>query len=179
MSNIVLKNVRLSFPSLFNRSMFQGTEGKFEATFLIPKEDKATIDTINKAIAALYAENKIKVPLTADKVCFKDGNTISNKDGDVMDGYQGCMSFKAASNKPVQIVNRDKSPITEEQNIIYAGCYVNAVVGLWWQSNAYGKRVNGNLMAVQFVKDGDNFGSSSFDADSAFDDLDGSSLSDL
>ena len=179
MSNIVLKNVRLSFPSLFNKSMFQGVEGKYEATFLIPKEDKSTIDTINKAIAELYAQNKVKVPLTADKICLKDGDTITNKDGDIMDGYAGCMSFKAASSKPVQIVNRDKSPITEEQNLIYAGCYVNAVVGLWYQSNAYGKRVNGNLMAVQFVDHGEAFGSGNADASAMFDDLDGSALSDL
>ena len=28
-----LKNVRLSFPSIFKRSEFNGQEGKFEATF--------------------------------------------------------------------------------------------------------------------------------------------------
>ena len=41
MSKVTLKNVRLSFPSLFARSVFDGKEGKFEATFLLNKEEHA------------------------------------------------------------------------------------------------------------------------------------------
>jgi len=34
-TKIMLKNVRLSFPSLFKKAVFDGKEGKFEATVLI------------------------------------------------------------------------------------------------------------------------------------------------
>ena len=88
-----------------------------------------------------------------------------------MDGYQGHMSFKAASNHAVQVVDQRKLPITEEENKVYAGCYVNAIVGLWYQNNAYGRRINGNLYAVQFVKDGEAFGSSPSNSASMFDGL--------
>jgi hypothetical protein len=172
MSQIMLKNVRLSFPSLFKRAVFQGTEGKYEATFLISKDDKETIATINKAIDQLVAENKInKAAIPTDKLCFRDGDTFFNKDGEPLDGYQGHMSFKAASNQAVQVVDQRKLPITEEDNKVYAGCYVNAIVGLWYQNNAYGRRINGNLYAVQFVKDGDAFGSAPSNAASLFENL--------
>jgi hypothetical protein len=36
---IKLQNVRLSFPSLFQKAVFEGKEGKFEATFLLDKEN--------------------------------------------------------------------------------------------------------------------------------------------
>ena len=41
MSKIMLPNVRLSFPSLFHKAVFDGKETKFEATFLIDKNEQA------------------------------------------------------------------------------------------------------------------------------------------
>ena len=38
-----LKNVRLSFPSLFHKAKFEGAETKYEATFLLDKEEHAEI----------------------------------------------------------------------------------------------------------------------------------------
>ena len=68
------------------------------------------------------------------------------------------MSIKAANNKRPMVIDRDKSPLTEDDNKIYAGCYVNAVIELWFQNNGFGKRVNANLLGVQFLKDGEPFG---------------------
>jgi hypothetical protein len=164
MSKIQLKNVRLSFPSIFYRSVFNGQEGKFEATFLINKSDTETKKKIDEEIARVLAEAKIKVP--SDKICLKDG------DESEYDGYEGHWSLKAASSKRPQIINRDKTPIVEDDGIIYAGCYVNAAIDFWVQNNSYGKRVNGNLYGIQFVKDGEPFGSGSVDVTDEFDDLD-------
>lgn len=173
MSQLMLTNVRLSFPSLFKRSVFQGKECKFEATFLIPKDDKETLAKINGAIDTLIAEHKInKASIPADKMCLRGGDVAFNKDGEPLDGYPGHFSFKASSNQQIQIVDRNKMPIIEEDNKLYAGCYVNAVVSVWYQNNAYGRRINGNLYAVQFVKDGESFGSSPSNAAGMFDALD-------
>jgi len=46
----------------------------------------------------------------------------------------------------------------EENGKPYAGCYVNMSIRLWAQDNQFGKRVNAQLRAVQFVKDGEAFG---------------------
>ena len=45
--------------------------------------------------------------------------------------------------------------IYEEDGVIYDGCYVTAIIGIWAQDNKFGKRINANLLGVQFKKDGD------------------------
>lgn len=162
---IVLKDVRLSFPSLFKRASFDGQEGKFEATFLIDKNDPQ----LKKIEAAMNAKLndyfKGKVPKGL-KSCLNDGD---EKD---YDGYAGMMSLKAASNKRVTIIDRDKTPLAEEDNKPYAGCYVNASIDFWVQDNNYGKRINCNLVGVQFSKDGEPFGAGAIDATDDFDEID-------
>lgn len=153
MSKITLKNVRLSFPSLFKRASFQGTEGKFEATFLLNKETHAdSIKEIQEAIKAKIATDLKGAKLGADKICLKDGDEID------YDGYAGHFSIKGSNGKRPLIIDRDKTPLTEDDNKLYAGCYVNAIVELWAQSNDFGKRINANLLGVQFFADGEPFG---------------------
>ena len=51
MAKIKLQGVRLSFPSLFRKAVFQGDETKYEATLLLDKEKHAdSIAEINEAI---------------------------------------------------------------------------------------------------------------------------------
>jgi len=165
MAKIQLKNVRLSFPSIFKRSEFNGEQGKFEATFLLNKETQSDqIAVIQNAIEEAIKEAKIKVP--SDKRCLKDGDEVE------YDGYAGCMSIKASNNKRPTIIDRDKTPLAEDDtNAPYAGCYVNAIVDLWVQNNNYGKRINANLYGIQFLKDGESFGSGDFDVTDEFDEF--------
>ena len=144
---IKLKNVRLSFPSLFKKAVFNGVEGKYEATFLIPKTDKATYDEIMAEIERVKVDGKIKT----DKLCISDG------DFSEYDGYAGHWALKASNGKRPPVFNKDKSIIMEEDEIVYAGCYVNANVDFWAQNNSFGKRVNSNLLGLQFKADGDSF----------------------
>ena len=150
---IKLNNVRLSFPSLFKRAVFNGEEGKFEATFLINKTEQADlVEKIKSAIADKIKNDLKGAKLGADKICLKDGDDVE------YDGYAGHVSIKASNNKRIPVFNKDKSPLVEDDNIIYAGCYVNAIVELWAQDNSWGKRINANLLGVQFAKDGEPFG---------------------
>ena len=90
MAKIKLQCVRLSFPSLFRKAVFQGEETKYEATLLLDKEKHAdTIAEINEAIKKGIADNFKGAKIPADKICLKDGDTID------YDGYAGCMSIKA------------------------------------------------------------------------------------
>lgn len=161
---IQLKNVRLSFPSLFSRSVFDGKEGKFEATFLIPKSDKKTKTKIDTLIEDAIAAAKIKVP--QDKRCLKDGDVAD------YDGYEECWSLKASANARPNIINRDRSQLSEDDGVLYAGCYVNAIIDVWVQNNSWGKRVNANLYGIQFLKDGEAFGRGSVNVVDEFDDID-------
>ena len=160
-----LKNVRLSFPSIFKKSVFDDNVGKYEATFLLDKSDKKTKKAVDEAIKAAIAEANIKVPV--DKRCLKDG------DDSEYDGYEGVWSIKASNSKRPTVIDRDKTPLIEEDDVLYAGCYVNAIIDVWIQNNNYGKRANANLYGIQFVKDGDPFGQGPVDVTDDFDDLEG------
>jgi co-chaperonin GroES (HSP10) len=167
MTKIKLNSVRLSFPSLYRKAVFGGEETKYEGTFLIDKATQADkIAEIEAAIAAVSKEkHKGKTP-PADKLCMKDGDDID------YDGYAGCMSIKASSSKRPMVIGTDRAPLTEDDGKPYAGCYVNAIVELWGQDNQFGKRVNANLLAVQFVKDGTPFGDGVTASVDDFDDID-------
>ena len=165
MSKIQLKNVRLSFPSIFKRAEFNGEQGKFEATFLLDKvKDADQILKLQAAIDLAIKDAKIKV--APDKMCLKDGDFIE------YDGYAGMMAFKASSNKRPTVIDRDKTQLAEDDGKPYAGCYVNAIVDIWIQSNSYGKRANANLYGIQFVKEGTPFGAGDIDVSDEFDAFD-------
>ena len=168
MAKIKLQNVRLSFPSLFHKAVFEGNETKYEATFLLDKEQHADkIKELKSEISRRIKDDLKGSKLSADRICLKDGDEFDYA------GYAGNMSFKAANTKRPLIIDRDKTPLTEDDNRLYAGCYVNAVVELWVQNNGYGKRINANLLGVQFFKDGEPFvdgESGSADDFDAFDD---------
>lgn len=164
MAKIKLTNVRLSFPSLFRKAQFNGEETKYEATFMLNKEQHADkIDEIKKLIADGIKENLKGAKVPSDKICLKDGDESGR------DEYEGHFTIKAANNKRPKVIDRDKSTLMEEDDKPYSGCYVNAVIDLWYQNNSYGKRVNANLLGVQFFKDGEPFESGSVADDDDFD----------
>ena len=162
-TKIQLKNVRLSFPSLFQKAQFNGEDGKYEATFLFNKKDKKLKAKLDKAISAKLKEANVKVP--QDKRCLKDGDEVDYA------GYEGNWSLKASQSRRPTVIDRDRSPVTEGDNVLYAGCFVNAIVDLWVQNNSFGKRINANLYGVQFVKDGEAFGMGPVDVTDDFDDI--------
>lgn len=161
---ITLKNVRLSFPSLFKKAVFNGEETKFEATLLLDKKAHADViaqlkEEINERIKTDLKGAKV----ASDKICLRDGDDVS------YDGYAGCYSIKAANNRRPMVIDRDKSPLTEADGKPYAGCYVNAIVELWVQNNSYGRRINANLLGVQFFADGEPFASGESASEDDFD----------
>lgn len=150
---IKVQNARLSFPSLFQHAVFGGdSTGKFEATFVLNKKEHADVIEQIKAGMLQIQKDVIKSKVGADKLCLKDG------DESARDEFAGCYTIKASTKKRPLVIDRDRTPLTEEDNKVYAGCYVNAIFTLWGQSNSYGKRVNAQLDGVQFARDGEPFG---------------------
>lgn len=181
---VVLNMVRLSFPKLFKpEASIEGGVPKFGAAFLMDPETetgKANIKKLEAAIKAAatktWAEkaDKVRKALDSDRSGLRDGDTATNGEGDIYSGYEN-MQFVAASNrKRPQVLNRDKTPLTEEDGVIYGGCYVDAVVSVWATAD---KKLGGNgifctLELVRFRKDGEPFGAAPIDADDYLDDLD-------
>lgn len=160
MSKIKLANVRLSFPSLFKMASFGGeSTGKFEATFVLDKEEHAeAIGQLKKHIETLM-KTDLKGKIAADKICLKDGDDLGRPE------FEGKYTIKASTKKRPLVIDRDKTPLTEEDGKPYAGCYVNAIISLWPQNNSYGKRINAQLDGVQFHADGEPFGDGGLSVD--------------
>jgi hypothetical protein len=163
---IQLKNVRLSYPHLFTpKAGPDGGTPKFSATFLLDKKkDAAQIKEIQAALAKVHADSAIaKVKIPPDKLCLKDGATKP-------DSYEDTVMFLNSSNtRSPKVVDRNPSQaLTEKDDKVYGGCYVNAVVTLWVQNNSYGKRINASLETVQFVKDGERFGAAPVNPEEEF-----------
>lgn len=153
MSKIKMQNVRLSFPSLFQMGAFGGeSTGKYEATFVLDKKEHAAVIAQIEAESARMQKEDLKAKISSDKICLKDGNDLGRPE------FEGKMTIKASTKKRPLVIDRDKTPITEEDNKVYAGCYVNAIVSLWSQNNQYGKRINAQIDGVQFARDGEPFG---------------------
>ena len=153
MSKIKMQAVRLSFPSLFNTAKFGGEDtGKYEATFVLDKVEHAEVIAGIKAQIERLMKEELKSKVPSDKLCLKDGDEMGRPE------FEGKYTIKASTKKRPLVINRDKSPITESDNVIYAGCYVNAIVSLWAQNNSWGRRINAQLDGVQFCRDGEAFG---------------------
>jgi hypothetical protein len=149
---IMVTGARVSFPHLFRRPVINGEEGKCGAVLMLdPKKHAKAIEEIETGIADLSKFKFKGRKLPSDKLCLRDGDDKGRPE------YEGYMVLSANSKaKPLVIGKNGRDVITdEEDNPIYAGCFVNAKIRLWAQDNQYGKRINGELTAIQFVKDGD------------------------
>jgi hypothetical protein len=157
-----LENVRIMFPSVFKKGTYEGKETKYECTFILDKEKHAPqIAEIQADIQRRVDELKVK-KLGDDRVCLKDG------DDSEYDNLHGTFTIKAGNKNRPLILDRDKTPLQEEDGKIYGGCYVNAMIDLWTQNNGYGKRINANLNGMQFFTDGEPFGDTSTANESDF-----------
>jgi len=168
---ILLKDVRLAFPVLFEARTVNG-EGKpaFSASFLMDGADPQ-VEAINNAIEQVAkdkwgakAPTVLKQMRAQDKACLHDGDLKAD-----YDGFGGCLYVSARNPVRPLTIDRDRSPLTEADGRPYAGCFVNASIELWAQDNNYGKRVNASLRGVQFLRDGDAFAGGGAASEDEFD----------
>ena len=175
---VTLRDVRLSFiDSLFVAEYFDESDASdpkkkksYRATALInPETQSDQVDAIKAAMkkCAEAEWGKVKIPKGV-VFCLKDGN---KKD---YDGYEDMLYIGAGNTIKPHVVARDgKTPLGEEEGVIYAGCQVNFSFRLWAQNNQWGKKVNAALIGVQFVSDGDAFGAEQPDVTDVFEDESG------
>lgn len=163
---LALTNVMVSFPNVFKPTSFEeGQTKKYSAVFMIPKDSDA-IGVVQGVVDDLKKENKVTKALPNDNIFFVDGDETDREE------YAGHYIVKAKNVKRPTVVNRDKSPLTEEDGLIYGGCIVNAVLDPYYYKHASGKQfILASLKALQYVEEGTPFGDAPTSAD-VFDDLD-------
>jgi len=157
-TRVTLQGVRLSFPHLFQaRAVQAGDDPKFGAAFLIPK-NHPMLPTLQAAIKQEKA-NKwgANIPATASSTLY-DGDT-DPKYNTVADNH-GCMILNTSS-------AQDQPPVLVDVNLqkvinpatFYAGCYVNADIGVYGYDKGVSKGIAAGLNGVQFVQDGERLDS--------------------
>lgn len=177
---IMLRNVRLSYEHIFTPSAMDDTQDpKYNATLILPK-DHPDVPALRRA---LFEAGKEKYPNAFTGKEWPRGYTCALKDADKDEDtsgtllseknpeYAGCYVVKAASSKRPVVIDRKKSAVTEADGVIYSGCYVNvSIAAAGYEFGKVKKGVTCYLNGVQFVADGERFGSDALDD---FDDLDG------
>lgn len=157
---ITLPEVRIAFcDSLFEKKAVMGGKPQHSSTFIFGEDHPAfdlVSDTIDQVGSEKFKEKwpqvKKELEMSA-KTCLKDGEYKSS-----YEGFAGNWFVTANNSRGVVGVYDQQAKLTNNQSLIYAGCYVNAVVDIWAMDNQHGRRICATLVGVQFVKDGDSFG---------------------
>lgn len=175
----LLKNVRLSFPYLFEPDEQEGDDGKvkksYRAALLLPKSThKPVAQKLNRLISELCEEEYGNPKISADRKFLRDGDEADTED------HHGHWVVSVRETRRPTLVDRERSPTVEEDELLYAGAWVNVVIRPWAQNgksmkkkNKFGKRINCGFDIVQFVDHDDNLaGNSRPDVDDVLDELD-------
>lgn len=171
---LILKDVRLSFPTLGKPEQYQN-QGAFRwsAVLLVPAESiyKKQVDRALEDVAVAKWGAKAKTHLAnilmdPKGCCWIDGARKA------YEGYEGMFALSAhrreTEGRP-EVRDNDLTPIygpdgnfyPGKAGRIYGGCYVDAQVEFWAQENAQGKGLRATLLVLQRRRAGDSFGGGS------------------
>jgi hypothetical protein len=164
---MLVKNVRMAFPAIFEPEAFGDGDPAYGAKFIIPQEHPQLAE-IRKAVAVAASEKwgekaaSVLALLKDDKkVAWVEG-PYRNKNGDIYDGFEGMyhLSTRNGGKAPVKpsVFDQQNRPLTQADGVVYSGCYVDASIEFYAQDNGYGRRINCSLRGVRKAGDGDSFG---------------------
>lgn len=169
-NKVIFGPCRLSYTHVFNRYNPDGdqADGKYMTNVLIPKDEKETIEAINKAIA------EAKKQAIVNKWGGKEPKKLDMplRDGDEKDdeNYEGHLFVNAKSNTRPGIVDRKKVPIVDEEEV-YSGVWAIVSVTFFGYDKNGNKGVACGLNNIMKFKDDEHFGGR-VSAESDFGDVD-------
>lgn len=156
-NKVIFGPCRLSYTHVFNRYNPDGdqADGKYMTNVLIPKDEKETIEAINKAIA------EAKKQAIVSKWGGKEPKKLDMplRDGDEKDdeNYEGHLFVNAKSNTRPGIVDRKKVPIVDEEEV-YSGVWAIVSVTFFGYDKNGNKGVACGLNNIMKFKDDEHFG---------------------
>jgi len=166
-TDVTLLNVRASYVKLVTAQAVKAEAGnpnakkRYGLVVLIPKTDTEGKAKLDKAEASVKAANP-KVKFLKSNLLLKDGDTDEKAEPE----YAGYWFFSANRNEdqgPPDCYGKKKSAgklsKDEVKNLIYSGCRLNVVVGVYkpkqWD------KVCASIEIVQFAGDGERLGDGS------------------
>ena len=157
-------NTRLSYAHLFEPVSINGGAEKYSVSVLIPKDDKATIEKIEKAVAAAIEEGIAKF---GGKKPNKGAIKLPLRDGDIErddEAYKGHYFVNANSLTAPQVVDTQLNPILDKSKV-YSGCYGRVSLSFYAFNSNGNKGVACGLNNVQKVRDDEPLGGRTTAAD--------------
>ena len=184
--NLYAEKVSLSFAQgLFTKTAPKGSVAapKFNCQLLLTpgyklfeitggkKVQISPADILAKEAKAVWGEKAMQMLKTIEKskVCLRNGDDNLTASGDIREGYAGLQYFALKNTKKPTVVNRDRSPITEEDNLVSSGCIVNAFFEVNIQKEPTKKSIYGTIKGVQYVSEGTGFGGGNVASATSFD----------
>ncbi len=145
---------------------------KYSVTGLAPKETHGEVKALLvEVINNLLTSNKMG-KIGAEHKFVRNGDT---EDGPLKPETEGMWIIKASENpdRPPKVRDQLTKLLSPDQiaKLIYPGCVINILVRPWAQNNEHGKKINANIIGVQFVRDGTRIGEAAIDDDDAWDEL--------
>ena len=145
---------RISFANIWEARSINGSDEKYSVSLLIPKEDKATLTKIHKAIEAAKEAAKSKkwngkIPPNL-KLPIHDGDIDRPDD----ENYAGHFFFNATSKDAPQIVDRKVQPIIDPMEC-GSGDYCNVSVNFYGFAASGNKGVAAGLQNILLVRHGE------------------------
>lgn len=157
-------NTRLSYAHLFEPVSINGGAEKYSVSVLIPKDDKATIEKIEKAVDAAIEEGIAKF---GGKKPNKGAIKLPLRDGDIErddEAYKGHYFVNANSLTAPQVVDTQLNPILDKSKV-YSGCYGRVSLSFYAFNSNGNKGVACGLNNVQKVRDDEPLGGRTTAAD--------------
>lgn len=164
MDTIIIKNVRVSFPDLFEPKSVAGSDPKYAATLVFDEGD-AQVDELHAVVGDLQKAELKGKRLSDRQICLREGERPE---------YDGC-HILIAKNKaaPVVLDGDGRTRIVNARDSrIYSGCRVNAKISLHANTLAGQQAVYAKLHAIQFAGDDEPFAGGQLTEDQAMDGFD-------
>lgn len=152
---------RVAFPAVFEPKAFEDQEPKYSIVMLFDKK-KTDISAMENAVLKVaqerWGKDEKKWPKSVRfKWPFKDGDEKED-----LQGYPGNTYCTATSKQRPGVIDKDKSPITKEDETFYPGCFARAELVIFTypkegQKSSVAPGITFALQNVQKLKDGDPF----------------------
>lgn len=155
-TKVVTGKVRFSYANVFEPKSIQGSKAKYSVSLLIDKNDKKTIDDVNKAIenAKRAGISKFggKIPAVL-KLPMRDGDAERPDD----ENYKGKYFINANSDIKPGLVDKKRQPIIDTTEF-YSGCYGHASISFFAYNTSGNKGIACGLNNIMKTEDGEMLG---------------------
>ena len=170
-SRVTVNGCRVAFVKVNKPEANQSnpnSEAKYSIVLLIPAAAQNEINTLMgiqwevcQKEMGQQATNVWQQMQAQDKLAIHNGVTKAGQAG--FDGMF-FVNASAKAERPPKLFHKFLDPQTGgvqvlmvPQTVIYSGCYANVQINFWQQNNEHGRRVNAEVLAVQFAADGEAF----------------------